>query len=269
VLVGDDGILLVDASYAPLTPKILAAVRAISPAPIKFVVNTHEHPDHTGGNANFAHMGAIVLAREEVWAELNRMPPPAQVAAIGAGASFTDPARLPMITYSVGHDPLRIRMDGEVVDVIAAPAAHTGGDTIVRFEHADVMMIGDFYRNYGYPFVDLNNGGSFEGLLQAVDLVMELSDPHTTLVPGHGTVVARSALPAYRDMIVAVRDQVHQMRYDGKSLQTVLGARLTTPYDAFVTGGRDPLPLGLGTSADRFVSEIYTESDAKPAATPR
>jgi cyclase len=269
VLVGDDGVLLVDASYAPLSQKIVAAVRTISPAPIKFVIDTHEHPDHTGGNANFAHMGAIVVAREEVWVELNQMPPPAQIAAIGAAASFTDPARLPAITYSMSRDPMRIRMDGEVVDIIAAPAAHTNGDTIVKFEHANVMMIGDFYRNYGYPFIDLTNGGSFEGVLQALDLVMQLSDPSTKLVPGHGTVITRASLPVYRDVIVAVRDQVHQMRYDGKSLQTVLGARLTAPYDGSVTGGLDQLPSGLGTSADRFVRALYTEMDSKSAAAPR
>jgi cyclase len=247
----------------------LAAVRSISPAPIKFVIDTHEHPDHTGGNASFARMGAIVLAREEVWAQLNQVPPPAQIAAIGAAASFTDPARLPTITYSMGREPVRIRMDGEIVDIIAAPAAHTSGDTIVKFEHADVIMMGDFYRNYGYPFVDLNNGGTFEGVLQALDLIMQLSDPNTQLVPGHGTLITRASLPGYRAMIVAVRDQVHQMRFDGKSLQTVLSARLTAPYDGTVPGGLDPLPAGLGTSANRFVSELYTEMDAKSAPASR
>ena len=157
---------------------------------------------------------------------------------------------------------LEFRLSGETVDLIALPPAHTDGDTIVRFEKSNVIMIGDFYRNYGYPFVDSAHGGSLAGVLEALDKVLELAGPDTKLVPGHGTVVTRADLLAYRDMIVSVQKKVREMIRSGKSRQDILAARVTAPYDAKVPGGLTPLPAGLGTSADRFVSEIYKELEA-------
>ncbi|MEP7241466.1 MAG: MBL fold metallo-hydrolase [Devosia sp.] len=258
LLVGPDGVLMVDAQYAPLGDKVLAAIRKLSAAPIRFLIDTHEHPDHTGGNPYFAKLGALILAREETYADLVQVPPPAVQAAIGSAASFDDPARLPVATYGLGSS-LKIRMDGEVVDLIAVPASHTDGDTIVRFEKANVMMIGDFYRNYGYPFVDPSHGGTIEGVLAALDLVTQLADAQTQLLPGHGSAVTVADIAPYRAMIVAVEHEVKQMIADGKSLKQVLSARLTAPYDATVPGALTPLPAGLGTSADRFVGEIYAE----------
>jgi cyclase len=262
VLIGPDGVLMVDAQYAPLTDKVIAAIRKLTDAPIRFLINTHEHPDHTGGNPNFAKLGALILAREETYEDLVQVPPPAVQAAIGEAASFTDPARLPVLTYGQGS-PLKIRMDDEVVDVISAPPSHTDGDTIVRFEKADVMMIGDFYRNYGYPFVDPSHGGTIKGVLAALDLVMQVADAKTVLLPGHGSAVSVADLAPYRDMIVDVEGKVQQMIDDGKSVQEVLAAKLTAPYDAKVPGGLTPLPAGLGTSANRFVGEMYAELSAK------
>lgn len=262
VLVGPDGVFMVDATYAPLSDKVVAAIRKLSAAPIRFVVDTHFHPDHSGGNPNFAKRGALVIAREEVWQTLSQPLPPAVAAAIGSAASLTDPARLPVLTYGLGAQ-LKFRLDGETVDVMGLPPAHTDGDTLVRFEKANVIMIGDFYRNYGYPFADTNHGGSFAGVLQALDRVMELADSDTQLVPGHGTVITRADLLPYRDMIVSVRKSVQQMIRNGKTRQDILSAKLTAPYDARVPGGHTPLPAGLGTSADRFVSELYAELGGK------
>src|SRR6185369_15483023 len=132
VLAGADGIFMVDAQYAQITDKVLAAIRKISPEPIRFLVNTHVHGDHTAGNANFVKMGALLLAREELREELSR-----PTAAAGNQAPARDPARLPVVTYGMG-DPVKFRMNGEVVDLIPVRAAHTGGDTMVRFENADV-----------------------------------------------------------------------------------------------------------------------------------
>jgi cyclase len=258
VLVGPEGLFMVDATYAPLSDKVMAALRKLSPAPLRFLVDTHSHPDHTGGNPNFAKQGALVIAREEVWQTLSQPFPPAVAAAIGGAASLTDPARLPVLTFGAGAQ-LKFRLNGETIDVISVPPAHTDGDTIVRFERANVIMIGDFYRNYGYPFVDSAHGGSFAGLLNALDQVMQLAGPDTQLVPGHGTVITRADLRPYRDMIVSVRNTVQQMIREGKSRQDILAAQVTAPYDARVPGGRTPLPAGLGTSADRFISEVYEE----------
>lgn len=262
VLVGPEGIFMVDATYAPLSDKVVAALRKLSDAPIRFLVDTHSHPDHTGGNPNFAKRGALIIANEGVWQTLSSPLPPTVAAAIGSAASLTDPARLPVLTFAAGAQ-LKFRLNGETVDVIALPPAHTDGDTVVKFEKANVIMIGDFYRNYGYPFIDSAHGGTFAGVLQALDRVMQLAGPDTKLVPGHGTVITREALPPYRDMIVNVRKTVQQMIRSGKSRRDILSAKVTVPYDAQVPGGQGALPAGLGTSADRFVSAIYAELGGK------
>jgi cyclase len=253
VLAGPDGIFMVDAQYAQITDKVVAAIRKISPEPIRFLVNTHVHGDHTAGNANFVKMGALLFAREELREQLSR--PPAQ-AATGKQAPARDPARLPVVTYGMG-DPVKLRLNGEIVDLIPVRAAHTGGDTMIRFEIADVIMIGDFYRNYGYPFIDLNNGGTLKGALEALDVTMKLAGPNTKLVPGHGTVINRTDIVPYRDMILGVQAKVQQMINEGKSQQEVLAAKVTAPYDAKVPGGLSP--AGAGTSADRFVSMVYSQ----------
>ena len=251
ILAGPDGIFMVDAQYAQITDKVLAAIRKISSEPIRFLVNTHVHPDHTAGNANFVKMGALLFAREELREEMLR--PPARA---GNVASEGDPARLPVVTYGMG-DPVKLRMDGEIVDLIPVRAAHTGGDTMIRFENADVIMIGDFYRNYGYPFIDTNNGGTLKGALEALDVTMKLAGPNTKLVPGHGTVINRTDIAPYRDMILGVQAKVQQMITEGKSEQQVLAAKVTAPYDAKVPGGLSR--AGTGTSADRFVSMVYSQ----------
>jgi cyclase len=251
VLAGPDGIFMVDAQYEQIGAKVLAAVRRIDSGPIRFLVNTHIHGDHTAGNATFAKQGAVLLAREELREGMARQPQPAPP------APARDPARLPILTYGMG-DPVRLRMNGETVELIPVRAAHTGGDTIVRFVNADVIMIGDFYRNFGYPFIDTANGGSLKGALDGLELTMKIAGPTTRLVPGHGTYINRTDIVPYRDMILDVRNRVQQLIGQGKSLQEVLAAKVTAPYDAKVPGGL--LPAGnAGTSADRFVSMVYAQ----------
>jgi cyclase len=253
LLVGPDGIFMVDAQYAQITDKVVAAIRKISSEPIRFLVNTHVHGDHTAGNANFVKMGALLFAREELREELSRPPAPT---AAGNPAPARDPARLPVVTYGMG-DPLKLRLNGEIVDLIPVRAAHTGGDTMIRFENADAIMIGDFYRNYGYPFIDTNNGGTLKGALEALDATMKLAGPNTRLIPGHGSIINRTDIVPYRDMILGVQAKVQQMISEGKSEREVLAAKVTAPYDATVPGGL--LPAGAGTSADRFVSMVYSQ----------
>jgi cyclase len=249
VLAGPDGIFMVDAQYLQIGEKVIAAVRSIDAGPIRFLVNTHLHGDHTAGNATFAKLGAVILAREELREGMARTP---------ANAPARDPARLPVLTYGMG-DPVRLRMNGETVELIPVRAAHTGGDTMIRFVNADAIMVGDFYRNFGYPFIDVTNGGSLKGALEALELTMKIAGPNTKLIPGHGTFINRKDIIPYRDMILAVQAKVQQLINQGKTEDEVLAAKVTAPYDAQVPGGLLPANTGGGTSADRFVRMVYSQ----------
>src|SRR5215470_11562992 len=252
VLAGPDGIFMVDSQYLQIGDKVLAAVRRIDSGPIRFLVNTHIHGDHTAGNATFAKLGAVLLAREELREGMARPP------AANAPPAARDPARLPVITYGMG-DPVRLRMNGETVELIPVRAAHTGGDTMIRFVNADVIMVGDFYRNFGYPFIDVANGGSLKGALEALERTMEIAGPNTKLIPGHGTFVNRKDIIPYRDMILAVQTKVQELIAQGKTEEEVVAAHVTAPFDAKVPGGLLPANTGGGTSADRFVRMVYSQ----------
>jgi cyclase len=252
LLVGPDGVLMVDAQYAPITAKVLAAIRQLTPQPVRFLVNTHVHLDHTGGDAAIVKTGALLLARETLREEM-ALPLPSLA---GDAAPPPDPARLPVITYGMGA-PIKIRMDAETIDLVPMPAAHTGGDTLVRFENARVIMSGDFYRSYGYPFFDTTRGGTLQGTLEALNALIALSDSDTRVVPGHGPLATRADVIRFRDMIVTLEAQIQALINQGKSEPEVLGARLTAPFDGQVPGGLDPVSVGGVSSADRFVTEVY------------
>jgi glyoxylase-like metal-dependent hydrolase (beta-lactamase superfamily II) len=247
VLAGPDGVLMIDSQYVQLVDKVLAAVRRIDRGPIRYLVNTHVHRDHTAGNAFFAKQGVVIFAREELRESMVKL----SKAPNASGNPVANPAGFPVITYGMG-DPVRIYMNNEVVQFIPIRAAHTGGDTNIKFEKANVLFIGDFYRNYGYPFIDLNNGGTLKGMLEGLDATMKSADANTKLIPGHGTIIKRDDIIPYRDMVVAVTDKVGGMIAQGKSLEEVLAAKVTAPYDAKTAGGTD-------SSAVRFVTAVYQE----------
>ena len=242
VLFGSDGVLMVDTEDPQLASKTLDTIRTFSNAPIKIVVNSHVHPDHTGGNAFFAKQGAVIFSQENLRNEML------------AGRS-PDPAGVPTVVYrygSPGTPAVTIQMNGETVDFIPMMPSHTAGDTIVRFEKANVIYIEDFYRNFGYPFADQTNGGSIRGMIEAIDLIEELARPDTTLIPGHGTLVTKKDLLPYRAMLVDILAKVQKLRGEGKSLDEVLAANLTAPYDATTLGDTKQ-------SKDRFITEVYAE----------
>ena len=195
----------------------------------------------------------MIYAREEL---RQQMINPAR-RADGSPGLVRDPAGYPVVTYGMG-EPVKIHMNGETVEFIPVRAAHTGGDTIIKFTNANTIMIGDFYRNFGYPYIDTLNGGSLQGLIDALDLTMKLAAADTKLIPGHGTIINRTDIAPYRDMIAAVQEKVRAMIAQGATEPQVLAAKLTAPYDAKVPGGLLPA-AGGGTSADRFVRAIYQE----------
>ena len=242
VLAGPDGVLMIDSQYVQLADKVLAAVRRIDSGPIRYLVNTHIHRDHTAGNAFLAKQGAVIFAREELrqsMVQLSKAPN-------ASSNPVANPAGFPVITYGMG-DPVRIYMNNEVVQFIPIRAAHTSGDTNIKFEKANVLFIGDFYRNYGYPFIDLNNGGTLKGMLEGLDATMKSADANTKLIPGHGTIIKRDDIIPYRDMIVAITDKVQQMIAQGKSLQEVLAAFRSSDVE-----------IAHGATAPAFVKLVET-----------
>ena len=248
ILVGPDGVLMVDSQFAPLSQKIAAAIHQVSNQPVRFLINTHVHADHTGGNENFAKMGAIILARPELRERLIH-PAPAANGTVPPGAP---PAALPVVTYDA---PVTIHMDGEDVRLIPIPRAHTDGDTLVMFPHDDIIMSGDFYRSIQYPNIDRANGGSLDGMIDGLGRLVGMAGPNTKIVPGHGPMVGRAEVMAHRDMIVAIRDKVAKLVAEGKTQEEVLAAHVTADYDAKVPNSKE--------TTERFVTHVYQE--LKPA----
>ena len=247
VLTGPDGVLLVDSQYAALTDKLAAAIKKLSNKPIRFVINTHVHPDHTGGNENFAKLGALVFSRDQLRARLEHPNP----AADGTPGKPAPAPALPVVTYD---GPVSIHLDGEDVRLLPIRSAHTDGDTLVSFTEHDILAVGDYYRGIGYPFVDLKSGGTLQGILDGLGATIGRCGPKTKVIPGHGPVTDRNALVAQRDLILAVRDKVAALVAQNKSLEEVIAAKPTADFDAQV-------PQGPQT-AERFIGWLYAEIKA-------
>ena len=253
VLFGPDGVLMVDTENRQVADKTLKAIRSFTDAPIKVLVNTHIHPDHTGANAFFARQGAVIFSQENLRTEMLHPP----LRADGQAGPAPDTAGIPVAIYNYnpgapGSPAVTFTMNGETVDLIPMMPSHTAGDTIVRFRKADVIYIEDFYRNFGYPFADQANGGSVKGMLDAIDLIEKIAGSGTTLVPGHGTLVKKGDLLPDRAMLVDILAKVKTLRDQGRSPQDVLAANLTAPYDKTTQGDTQQ-------SKDRFITEVYDE----------
>ena len=245
VLSGPDGVLMVDSQFAPLSDKIIAAIKQISDGRIRFLINTHVHGDHTGGNENIAKTGATIFARENLRARLMKPAP----AASGQPTPPAPPMALPVVTYD---SPITFHMNGEDVQLIPVPGAHTDGDTMVYFPNANVIMTGDFYRSTGYPNIDRANGGTMNGMLAGFDLIARTGKPDTKIIPGHGAIVDKAAVAAHKAMMIAVRDKVAPLVRQNKSQEEVIAAKPTAEFDSKVTGAT---PM----TADRFVGQLYQE----------
>ena len=245
VLAGADGILLVDSQYAPLTDKLVAAIRRVSDKPIRFLVDTHVHPDHVGGNENFARLGATIFARDQLRYRLEHPNP----APDGSPGKPAPEQALPVVTYNAS---LSIHIDGEDVRLLPVVAAHTDGDTVVSFPGHDILAVGDVYRSVGYPYADLSSGGSLAGILEGLSEIVDRAGPATRIIPGHGPIVDRNAVLAQRDLILSVRGKVQKLVEQGKTLDEIIAAHPTAEFDARVAGGTP-------ATRDRLVTWVYKE----------
>jgi glyoxylase-like metal-dependent hydrolase (beta-lactamase superfamily II) len=237
---GPDGVFLVDAMFAQLNDKLVAAIKkASADGRIRFLVNTHHHPDHTSGDPNFGAMGVTILSRDELRAHL------------ASGNNPTPPAGLPVITY---HNPVTLHINGDDVQLIPVMNAHTDGDTMVYFPKADVIMTGDFYRSIQYPNIDRNNGGSLKGVVDGLSAVVALAKPSTKIVPGHGPVVDKTVVAANIELINTIRTRVAALIAQGKTQEEVIAAKPLADLDAKVQQ--------VGTTGDRFLGQVYAELKA-------
>jgi cyclase len=226
VLVGADGIILVDDQYAPLTGKIVAALKKLSPKPVRFVINTHMHGDHTGGNENLGKGGSILVAHDNVRlrmteeqfnASFDRRTPP------------SPPAALPIVTFSAD---VTLHQDGEEMHVFHVQNSHTDGDSIVHFRKANVIHMGDTYFNGRYPFVDTGAGGTLDGVIAVADQVLGMMNDQTLVIPGHGNVSKRAELQRYRDLLATVRSRMLALIEAGKTYEEILAAAPMKDFDA-------------------------------------
>ena len=239
VSTGEDGVFLIDDQYAPLTERIKAAVAALSDRPVRFVVNTHWHGDHTGGNENLAREGTVIVAHDQVYERMSREN-------FLAAWSMTVPASpkgaLPVISF---NDTITFHLNGHDIHAVHVEHAHTDGDSIVHFRAANVIHTGDIWFNGMYPFIDSDTGGSLDGVIAAVDVILKLADEQTKIIPGHGPLSDRKGLLGYRKFLLDVRERVGKLLQQGKSLDEIRAAKPLADYEA---------TLGKGfLSTDKFL----------------
>jgi len=234
VLVGEDGVVMVDDQFAPLTEKIIAAIGTLTDEDIRFVINTHVHPDHTGGNENLGGLGIPIIAHDNVLVRLMqgiRGGPPAPEAA------------WPVVTYGDGID---MHLNGEDIAVVKVPPAHTDGDSFIHFKTANVLHLGDVFRTGAFPVIDVANGGTARGTIEALQLAIAMAEPDTIMLPGHGTPSTRDDVQKFLDMVVDVEARVSSLVDQGMALEQVMAAMPTSAYD----------DAGLG-SPERFLTGLY------------
>ena len=242
--VGSDAIIMVDTEYAPLHDKINAKVKEISPLPIHFVIDTHYHGDHTGGNQAFAHDGAILVAHENVKQRLMNPPP-------GANGQPGTPApkdALPVQTYN--GQGTEVKIAGQRAELVHLAPAHTDGDTIVFWPDANVISTGDIVSSASYPNIDVAVGGGIDGMISAVDFIIDHADARTKIVPGHGPVTDRAGVIRYRKMLKTARDLVASAKKKGMTEDQVQKADLLAPLN------KDWLPAGQ-SAPPRFQLLVY------------
>ena len=231
VSVGEDGVFMIDDQFAPLTDKITAAVAALSAQPIRFLINTHWHYDHTGGNENLGKQGALIVAHDNVYARMSR---DTEIAAFNQMIPASPKAALPVITFS---DNVTFRLNGEEIRVVHYRNSHTDGDSVIHFTNANVLHTGDIWFNGFYPFIDVSSAGSIDGMINSISTLLELADDNTRIIPGHGPLGDKQAMRAYLTMLKTARERMAGLIAEGKSLDEIIELKPNADYDAELGNG--------------------------------
>ncbi|MFD2191178.1 MBL fold metallo-hydrolase [Pistricoccus aurantiacus] len=213
VLIGEDGTFMIDDKFAPLTEAILAEVEQLGGSAPTFLINTHFHGDHTGGNENLGDAGSTIVAHEKV---RERLAEGSEIEAFDMVMPPQSGAALPVITFS---QDIRFHLNGETIDVFHVPAAHTDSDSIVHFRDANVIHTGDTVFNGFFPFIDTAHGGTLEGMIAATERVLTLTDDDTRIIPGHGPLADRQQIQGYRDMLTTARERLGKLKAEGLSAE--------------------------------------------------
>lgn len=245
LLVGPDGAVLVDDQFAPLTPKIRAAIARLTDKPVRFVINTHWHPDHTGGNEAFGQSGSVIVAHDNT---LKRLTTKQIVDLFNMEIPPAPKDALPIVTFG---ESVSLHLNGENVDAVHVENAHTDSDAILYFRKANVVHMGDVLQGPFYPFIDTGTGGSLDGVIKALGEVRARTDANTKLIAGHAPVMNRAGLEAFRDMLVTVRKRVADAIARGKTQEEVLASQPTKEFDERYAKGF--------VKPDVFVQRVYVD----------
>ena len=225
VSVGEDGVFMIDDQFAPLTDKIIAAVAALSDRPIRFVINTHWHGDHTGGNENLGNRGALIVAHDNVYARMSR---DTEIGAFNQVVPASPKAALPVITF---NDNVTFRLNGEEIRAVHYRHSHTDGDSVIHFVNANVIHTGDIWFNGFYPFIDVSSGGSIDGVINSIRTLVDMADDNTRIIPGHGPLSDKQGLQGDLEVLETVRDRMSRLIAEGKSLEEIIELKPNADYD--------------------------------------
>jgi len=225
-LVGKDGIVMIDDQFAPLSEKIKAALKSLSDKPVRFVINSHFHGDHTGGNEHFGGEGAIIVAQEN---SRLRMTSDQFMETLDKKKTAAPYDALPKVTFT---ESVTLHLNGETVQVFHVKNAHTDGDAVINFKESNVFHAGDVFVRYGLPYIDQPHGGSIDGMIKGIDQLLALVNDDSKIIPGHGALAGKKDLLEYRSMLVTTRDKILKGIKEGKTLEQVVA---TDPTKGFIS----------------------------------